>query len=252
VRGDGCVPDRDATERVVSWVKICGITTEEDALLATAMGADAVGFVFAPSRRQITAQDARDIRRRLPPEIATIGVFKDESKERVVDYYARIGLAGVQIHGYAAPSDVRWIRERVPFLMRAYGAGDPALARAGDDPIDAVLVDSPSPGSGKVFDWTLAEGAPAGVRLVLAGGLNATNVADAIEKVRPWGVDVSTGVEASPGVKDERKLRRFVTAARAGFDRLEAGKRDRLHLDLNLAELEPSDFRPYDWSLDGE
>jgi phosphoribosylanthranilate isomerase len=239
--------------RFMSWIKIEGITSEEDGLLATAMGADAVGFVFAPSRRQVSPQDARDIRRRLPPEVATIGVFRDEAKEQVVSVWSKVGLSGIQLHGREPHSDVRWIRERVPFVIRAFAAGDPALARAADAPIDAVLVDSPNPGSGRVFDWTLAEGAPGGVRLILAGGLNPDNVAEAIQRVRPWGVDVATGVEAAPGVKDERKLRRFIAAAREGFERLQDRPRQRLELDLAVASAaEVAVDRPYDWDLDGD
>jgi phosphoribosylanthranilate isomerase len=106
----------------------------------------------------------------------------------------------------------------VQFVIQAFSAGDPALAAAANGPADVILVDGPDPGSGRVFDWKLAEGAPGGIRLMLAGGLNAENVADAIRRVRPWGVDVSTGVEATPGRKDARKVKRFVEAAKeAGF-----------------------------------
>jgi phosphoribosylanthranilate isomerase len=234
------------------FVKICGITNEQDGLLAAAMGADAVGFIFASgSRRQVTAQLARDVRRRLPRDTATIGVFRNDTKEHVVKVWSHVGLSGVQLHGNESNADVRWIRERVPFVIRAYSAGDPALSRAADAPIDAVHVDSPNPGSGKVFDWTLAEGAPGGVRLILAGGLTPDNVAEAIQRVRPWGVDVSTGVEVRPGLKDERKLRRFVEAAHRGFAAVEPHRRP-MALDLTLAEAEPVGNRPYDWSTEGD
>ena len=106
------------------------------------------------------------------------------------------------------------MRQRVRFLIKAFPAGDPAVARAAEYRADVIMVDSQSPGSGKVFDWALAE-VPAGIRLMLAGGLDAANVGAAIAQVHPWGVDVATGVEASPGRKDPRKLRAFVVAARA-------------------------------------
>ena len=217
------------------FVKICGITSEEDALLAVAMGADAVGFIFAPSKRQVAASHARDIARRLPPEILTVGVFRDEAPKRVVDVVHAAGLRAAQLHGHETPEQTRWVRARVPFVIQGFTAGDPALGRADDYGADAVLVDSPTPGSGQMFDWSLAEGAPLGRRVIMAGGLTPTNVADAIERVRPWGVDVATGVETAPGRKDARKVRDFVRNARAAAPRPHHG-------DAGPA--------PYDWEAD--
>ena len=199
------------------FVKICGTTSEEDALLAVAMGADAVGFIFAPSPRRIAAQAVADIVKRLPPEILTVGVFRDEAPTRVVEVVNGTGLKGAQLHGHETPDQTGFVRARVPFVIQAFPAGDPAVARAGDYPADVVLVDSPSPGSGQVFDWRMAE-VPDGLRLVLAGGLTPANVAEAIAQVHPWGVDVVTGVEATPGHKDPVKVRAFVAAAKAAAD----------------------------------
>jgi phosphoribosylanthranilate isomerase len=197
------------------FVKICGITSEEDALLAVAMGADAVGFVFAPSPRQVTPSVAAAIATRLPPEVLTVGVFRDEAPARVVEIVQRSGLRAAQLHGHESREDSGHVAVRVPLLIKAFPAGHPGLARAGEYGAAIVMIDAPSPGSGKVFDWRLAEGAPRARRLVLAGGLDPDNVAEAIRLVKPWGVDVSTGVEASPGKKDPRKVRAFVAAARA-------------------------------------
>jgi len=197
------------------FVKICGVTTEEDALLAVAMGADAVGFVFAPSPRQIAVDLARDIARRLPAEVLTVGVFRDEAPQRVVDMTHRAGLRAAQLHGQETPDDAAWVRERVGFIIKAFPAGSPALDSAKRYGADLVLIDSHAPGSGQVFDWSLAEGAPLGGRFLLAGGLTPSNVAEAIDRVRPWGVDVSTGVESSPGHKDAVKVRDFIRNARA-------------------------------------
>lgn len=191
------------------------MTSEEDALLAVAMGADAVGFVFAPSRRQVSPDVVRDITRRLPPEVITVGVFRDEAPQRVVEIVNGVGLRAAQLHGHETPQQARWVRERVPLLIQAFPGGDPALARAADYGADAVLVDSASPGSGEVWDWSLAEGAPSGQRVILAGGLTPENVAGAIARVRPWGVDVASGVESSPGRKDPLKVKAFVRTARA-------------------------------------
>jgi phosphoribosylanthranilate isomerase len=214
------------------FVKICGITTEEDALLAVAMGADAVGFVFAPSPRQVTMATARDIAQRLPPEILTVGVFRDESPQRVTEIVNEAGLRAAQLHGHEPAEQTKWVRSRVRFVIQGFVAGDRALERADDYGADAILIDSPIPGSGEVFDWSLADGAPMGRRVILAGGLTPENVADAVTRVRPWGVDVSTGVEAEPGRKDARLVRAFVAAAKAA-------EPDSYHGD--------DDFPPYDW-----
>jgi phosphoribosylanthranilate isomerase len=196
------------------FVKICGTTSEEDALLAVALGADAVGFVFAPSPRMISATRAADIVKRLPREILTVGVFRNEAPERVVEIVNQAGLWGAQLHGHEPVEQALYVRQRVRFLIKAFAAGDPAVARAPEYGADVIMVDSQSPGSGKVFDWTLAE-VPTGQRLMLAGGLDSANVGAAVAQVHPWGVDVATGVEASPGQKDPRRLRAFVVAARA-------------------------------------
>lgn len=232
------------------FVKICGITTSHDALLATAVGADALGFVFAPSVRQVQPADVREIARRLPHGVTTVGVFRNERPERIVTIVSKVGLHGVQLHGHEPLSEVRWIRERVPFVIQAFTAGDPALSTAANGPADAVLVDSPNPGSGRVFDWTIAEGAPGGVKLILAGGLTHDNVAEAIARVRPWGVDVSSGVESTPGRKDARKLRLFVEQARAAAERIADTHGSALEVDLTAVEHETGRSRPFDWMLD--
>lgn len=230
------------------FVKICGITNEEDALLAVALGADALGFVFAPSRRQVNPETARDIVKRLPTEVLTVGVFRNDRPEHVVETVNRIGLHAAQLHGSEPLSEVRWVRERVQFVIQGFAAGDPALAAAANSPADVILVDSPSPGSGKVFDWRLAEGVPGGVQLLLAGGLTPDNVGEAVRRVRPWGVDVSSGVESGPGRKDPRKLRRFIEAARAfEGDEINAALTGAESIDLDEVA---GVTRPWDWQLD--
>jgi phosphoribosylanthranilate isomerase len=168
----------------------------------------------------------------LPPEILTVGLFRDERAQRVVEIINRAGLKAAQLHGNESREDCGYVSVRVPLVIKAFVAGDSRLERAEEYGAPIILLDAPSPGSGKVFDWRLAEGAPRGRRLVLAGGLDPTNVAEAIRTVHPWGVDVSSGVEASPGRKDPSKIRAFVQAARA-------------------AEPEPYDPEevegPYDW-----
>ena len=197
------------------FVKICGITNEDDALFAVAMGADAVGFVFAPSPRQVAPQQVYDITRRLPPEVLTVGVFRDEHPSRVIELANRSGVKAVQLHGRETPEQAKEVAASVRYVIKAFASNSPDLPRADQFGTDLVLVDAPTPGSGKLFDWDLAAEAPDGIRLILAGGLDPDNVADAIEQVEPWGVDVSSGVEASPGKKDPTKVRMFIANARA-------------------------------------
>lgn len=221
------------------FVKICGVTTEEDALLAVAMDADAVGFVFAPSPRQVRPRDVRDIVRRLPHETVTVGVFRNERPERVVEMVHEAGLRAAQLHGGEPDTAVSYVSERVPLVIRALPAGDDRLRTAGTSAADITLVDSHDPGTGTVFDWSLVDGAPTGIRLLLAGGLTPDNVASAVARVRPWGVDVASGVEAEPGRKDATKVRRFVEEARRAAAELEADD-----------AWEPLADPPYDWMAD--
>ena len=214
------------------FVKICGITNEEDALLAVALGADALGFVFAPSPRQVAVQRVGDIVRRLPPEILTVGVFRDEHPHRVVEIVQSAGLKAAQLHGHESAEDVTEVMKHVRTVIKAVSAGSVDAARADTFGTRVVLVDAPAPGSGKVFDWQLAGELPGGLNVILAGGLTPDNVAQGVSAVRPWGVDVSSGVEAAPGRKDPVLLRRFIDAARA------AAPKDH----------EPRGDEPYDWT----
>jgi phosphoribosylanthranilate isomerase len=216
------------------FVKICGITNEDDGLLAVALGADAVGFMFAPSPRQLQPVRARDIVRRLPPEVLTVGVFRDESRQRVVDIVHQVGLKCAQLHGHETAADTRWVREHVPFVIKAFVAGDPRLDQFDDYGADVALIDGHTPGSGRVFDWSLAEGAPQRRPVLLAGGLNPDNVQAAVRRVRPWGVDVSTGVERAPGSKDPIKMREFIERAKRAEHKPYRG----------------ADDEPYDWEDD--
>jgi phosphoribosylanthranilate isomerase len=216
------------------FVKICGITNEDDALFAVAMGADAVGFVFAPSPRQIAAQQVYDITRRLPPEILTVGVFRDEAPSRVIDTVHRAGLKAAQLHGHETPDMVAEVGAQIRWVIKAVVAGSTDAQRADRFGTDMVLVDAPKPGSGKVFDWSLVDDVAEGPRIILAGGLDPDNVAEAVRLVSPWGVDVSSGVEKSPGRKDALKVKSFIERARAAAPARHLGP----------------DQMPYDWADD--
>ena len=210
------------------FVKICGITTEDDALFAVAMGADAIGFVFAPSPRQISAGAARDIVRRLPEEVMTVGVFRDQAVKQVIRTAQEARVSAVQLHGHETPEQADEIRPYVQALIVAFAAGSPSLARVDDYGADAIMIDAHDPGSGKAFDWSLAEGAPSNRRLILAGGLTPGNVAAGIQQVKPWGVDVSTGVEVDgqAGRKDPLKVAHFIANAKAAGEELARSAHD--------------------------
>lgn len=213
------------------WVKICGNTSLEDALLAAEAGADAVGFVFAPSPRQVSLKQAEEIVPRLPDSLEKIGVFVDSRVEEIEATVRDCGLTGVQLHfnaGLAAPGR---LRERFGPKLRVlrvlhYGEGfaEQIAGIAADIHIDAVLLDSRTAmavgGTGIAFDWNaaaamLSRSSGQDCRIVVAGGLSPGNVAEAIRILRPWGVDVVSGVEAAPGRKDPDKVRTFIARARA-------------------------------------
>lgn len=211
------------------WVKICANTTLEDALFAAEDGANAVGFVFAPSPRRVTAEQVAAITPHLPARVEKIGVFVGLSAEQLADTVRSCGLTGVQLHSEIAPDVPAKLRAEFGSslrILRVVHFGPDAAAQAAEyaaDPhVDAVLVDSRTPtmigGTGIAFDWDQAGktlfGGSDGKKLIAAGGLNPDNVAEAIAKLRPWGVDVASGVEAAPGRKDPAKVRAFITNAR--------------------------------------
>ena len=202
------------------FVKICGITNEEDALLSVAMGATALGFVFAPSKRQVSPGKVADIVKRLPPGVLTIGVFRDHDPKTVVRIVREAGLRGAQLHGRETVSMVDDVINEVGWVMKGVVAGSPDAEKCDRYRTDLVLFDSPTPGSGVTYDWNLLAAVPKGVRCVVSGGLTAENVAEAIVSLRPYGVDVSSGVEREPGRKDASKVRRFVQSSLAAFDSL--------------------------------
>jgi phosphoribosylanthranilate isomerase len=223
-------------------VKICGITSEADALLAVGLGADALGFLFAPSPRQMSTTAVGDIVKRLPPEVLTVGVFRDEAPQRVVEICHAAGLGAVQLHGHESVEDSQWVAARVPLTIKAFAAGESAVARFEEFGCQYLLIDGPSPGSGHVFDWRLAEGVVDHRRLLVSGGLTAANVGEAIARLHPFGVDVSTGVERAPGEKDPAKLAAFVAAVREG-----AVAAAPAYPDEDTEETGPV---PYDWLTD--
>lgn len=210
----------------MTWVKICGMTNLEDALVAVDAGADAVGFVFyEKSPRCVNVETAREICQKLPKGVEKVGVFVNQQEDRICSIAEKSGITAVQMHGdnedpHVADLVIK-LRPQTKVLaavsMQHPNPGGWAL-QWHPDSVAAFLVDSGNGGTGKTFDWQAATPLLNEIRglrpIVLAGGLNASNVSEAIEILQPWGVDVVSGVEASPGKKDPEKVRAFVRAVR--------------------------------------
>ncbi len=199
-------------------VKICGVSSVEEALCALDCGADALGFNFWPqSLRYIAPREARAIIDRLPPFISCVGVFVNESSERIIETAGIAGIHIVQLHGDESPEFCRAMDslKLIKALRVGEGFEPSSIARFG---VSAVLLDTNIKGSyggtGRRFDWRVATEAKQFSRIILAGGLNIDNVAEAITTVKPFAIDVCSGVEAEPGRKDLDKLRRFMREVR--------------------------------------
>ncbi len=199
-------------------VKICGITNPEDALFAVEAGADALGFVFyEKSPRYVRPKEARLIAKKLPPFVTTVGVFVDEEPGRVMDIAREAGLGAIQLHGHETPAYCTHMGLSVIKALRIRDEGD-ILAMASYE-VSAFLLDAYKEGemggTGEVFDWNFAIKAKEGkTPVILSGGLTPENVAKAVKKVRPYAVDVSSGVESRPGVKDRDKVSAFIKKAK--------------------------------------
>lgn len=202
------------------FIKICGITRLTDALHAAEQGASALGFILWPrSPRAVSLARAAEIVAELPPHVTTVGVFVGETVERIREAVSEIGLRAVQLHGDEDPAYANALH--LP-LIRAVAADDIESACEAWPHQTTLLLDTIDPvrrgGTGIPVDWSRAEQAARRRRIVLAGGLTADSVSAAIRAVRPFGVDVSSGVESSPGVKDRDKVARFVERARSAFE----------------------------------
>ena len=200
-------------------VKICGMTQLKDALFAVEQGVDAVGFIFyKKSPRAVTMKTVREIITKLPPLVDTVGVFVNESAERVNKIADYCGLDLVQLHGEESPAFCRKIHRRV---IKAFRVKDlQSIKQLEKFSVSGFLLDTFSDdlhgGTGKTFDWNLALPAKKMGPVILAGGLTPRNILQAVRQVRPYGVDVCSGVEKSPGIKDLEKVRAFLKNIRSG------------------------------------
>ena len=206
-----------------TWIKICGTTSLEDALSSIAAGASALGFIFAPSKRQVTPEQAQQIIGKLPGEIEKIGVFMGSTPREITEIASQVALTGIQLHGDESVSEIaRHLTQdqlnrlrKIKTILVKDGFENKFDTVAAPCVVDAWLLDSGA-GSGKTFDWQAARAKLHGRReqLIIAGGLTPENVGHAIEAFSPWGVDVVSGVESVPGKKNTEKLKAFVAAVR--------------------------------------
>jgi phosphoribosylanthranilate isomerase len=204
----------------VTWIKICATTNERDADIAIRAGANALGFIMTESPRQVTDTAAYSIGTIVPKGIETIGVFVNESIGTLVQTARFCKFSGLQLHGDEDASYVAEVRKQLPGVKIVRATNVEGLATAGDAKPDAWLIDSGQGsqrgGTGKTFAWREALPTIKKLRepVIIAGGLNAENVQDALELFRPWGVDVATGVESYPGRKHPGLLTKFIDAVR--------------------------------------
>jgi phosphoribosylanthranilate isomerase len=199
-------------------IKICGITNGEDALAAARFGADALGFIFAPSPRRIAPEKARQIIKVLPPLVQTVGVFVDEDLGEVSSVAEMCGLDILQFHGSESADYCDSFDHRVIKAVRLRNRQDLKSLPKYDGVVQALLLDTYVPdkvgGTGMTFNWEWALEAGKYGRIILAGGLSAENVAAAISIVKPYGVDASSSLEQSPGIKDHEKMAQFIAEVR--------------------------------------
>jgi phosphoribosylanthranilate isomerase len=189
-------------------VKICGITNPEDASLAVNLGADVLGFIFAPSPRQVSPEDVRHIIREIPPFVKSVGVFVNEAPETIRDTMQFCGLDMIQMHGDEPPELCSRFMPDVIKALRIKDRSDLESVLAYKGAVRALLLDTYSEksagGTGRTFDWDLAiEIKGTGIPIILAGGLGPSNIYEAISRVRPYAVDVNSGVEERPGKKSK-------------------------------------------------
>ncbi|MCC5894146.1 MAG: phosphoribosylanthranilate isomerase [Alkalibacterium sp.] len=192
-------------------VKICGIQTPEMAKIAVDAGADYIGLVFADSKRQVTIEQAKDIKKVLSnAEVKVVGVFRNQPITEVNQISRELGLDYVQLHGNERVEECRKVETP---LIKALSFNDISQAGAFHEVAEYILIDSPKPGSGETFDWSALSKDGKEFPYFLAGGLSPDNVREAIITLSPLGIDVSSGVETN-GQKDEKKIRRFIDQAR--------------------------------------
>jgi len=199
------------------WVKVCGVTSATDAALVVASGANALGLIFAPSSKRLVHRDNVEGILASGAAIRCVGVFKDCAEADIVSHVATWQLSAVQLHDDPSDDLLRDLRDAGVSLIIGAVAAEALTDQYDETRFDALLVDAASPGSGNTFEWSTFAPRPLAVPLIVAGGLSPANVGDCIRAFEPSGVDVASGTEASPGVKDPEKVAKFITQAREAW-----------------------------------
>lgn len=204
-------------------VKICGITREEDAESAREAGADFLGLVFASSPREVDMQRANEIMNSVPDFSGWVGVFADECRERVASTARKLGLHYVQLHGDESPEDCQYLAQEGLEVIKARCIRDESSFGSVDSfHVPFILLDTYSPGerggTGRPFDWALLKGRQFHTKVFLSGGLRPDTISQALRMFAPFAVDVSSGVEAAPGVKSPEKIQSFIRAVRESVE----------------------------------
>ena len=200
------------------FIKVSGITSEEDALFSIGLGATAVGFEFGPTPRKISTSAAHDIVRRLPNGTFSIGVFCNEMPQRIVEIVNTLGLSGVQLEGAMTSSSLSYVAERVNTVIRVLPTSDDLVVNDVVEGVDYFLLPESDDVDSLVACLEAFQDSSLRTPLIASGGLNASNVVDVVQNYPVWGVDVRSGVETSPGIKDPVLLGEFITNARWGFE----------------------------------
>ncbi len=205
------------TDQLVPQIKICGVTSLQDAGVVVDAGADALGLIYASSVRQVVGDAAGDIVERYADQLWCVGVFRNQEDHQIVRIVERDGLRVVQLHDPASEHLLDALALRGVKVVRAVTAHAPSLNPQESETVVAVIVDSAQPGSGIANDWEQVTSLHFEVPVIVAGGINPETVAAVITATRPWGVDVASGVEILHGVKDPAKVASFVSRARAAL-----------------------------------
>ncbi len=200
------------------FVKICGVTSARDAVMVADAGANAVGVILTTSSRQVGVDEARAITTSVSGRLVRVAVVDSRDRESLDAVFAGVGADVVQVHGELSTELLEALRAENLGVVKALSIGTPEFMTFDDTVVDAVLIDGPVPGSGTAHSFDELGFRSFSRPVIAAGGLTSDNVADAIVTVDVWGVDVSSGVESAPGIKDAERVREFIVVARRSFD----------------------------------
>jgi phosphoribosylanthranilate isomerase len=199
------------------YVKICGITSVADARFVANAGANSLGVIFATSPRRVTVDQAREILDATKGSLLHSGVFRENSDDDIIEHSRSLNLDVVQLHGPLSDRLLATLRERPVRIVKALNIEDDEFDVFDESQVDAVMIDGPRPGSGVAHPWDRLDSRPFVVPVIAAGGLTAQNVGEVVARTSAWGVDISSGVETRPGIKDAQLVQQFIARARGAW-----------------------------------